>query len=464
MPYSSNRHRHRESNSLYAHFSAVDQLNTELYPNLKFTNPIYFKLEKGQSIYIPKGWWHWIKSTTKSFAVNYWFSNDNQLDPFIFDYHFEFDINKLNDEEVYIWNSSKYNEYSLVDSFEKFYNSGLDDRYVLTLSNYTDGEKNYKVKNVVKPYAKFPVHNKIKYNESYDINVWISSGKHDTGLHYDDEDGVLTLLEGSKDLILFPPSDSENLYTYNTKYDWRRKKAINFLYNSFNIKETIPGVSSSEILFNTCNGDVRVLSNISKLFKKYGRNLVWGFKKSGDDYRWEIYKYDLQQDPIITSWDIYKNTYDISDVEHYYFKDIHTPLGLPFWGISKYRKEGNLYEESKIFVLDNYIPFKENYDSYMIKLGYGNIRGKFKEIILNKYQCYQICIHNKNENQIFVQYLGISNKDFLSFLKLNDYPSHLINFIEEQIKLNRYNINNEITIVYEISSQKVVRSGFYGNI
>ena len=464
MPSSSNLHRHKKSDSLYAHFCDVDQFDTELYPKLKFTNPLHFKLEKGQSIYIPKGWWHWIKSTTKSFAVNYWFSNDNKLDPFIFDYHFQFDINKLNEQEVIIWNSSKYNEYSLVDSFEKFYNSGLDDRYVLTLSNYTDGEKNYKVKNVVKPYAKFPVHNKINYNESYDINVWISSGKHDTGLHYDDEDGILTLLEGSKDLILFPPSDSENLYAYNTKYNWRRKKAINFLYNSFNIKETISGIPSSELLFKTCNGDVRVLSNISRLFEKYGRNLVWGFKKSGDDYRWEIYKYDLQQDPIITSWDIYKNTYDISDVEHYYFKDAHTPLGLPFWGMSKYKKEGNLYEESKIFVLDNYIPFKENYDSYMIKLGYGDIRDKFEKIILHKYQCYQICIHNKNKNQIFVQYLGISNKDFLSFLKLNDYPSHLINFIEEQIKLNRYNINNEITIVYEISSQKVVRSGFYGNI
>ena len=100
----------------------------------------------------------------------------------------------------------------------------------------------------------------------------------------------------------------------------------------------------------------------------------------------------------------------------------------------------------------------------MIKLGYDDIRYKFKEIILNKYQCYQICIFNKNENQIFVMYLGISNKDFLSFLKLNDYPSHLINFVEEQITLNRYNINNEIAIVYEINTQKIVRTGFYGNI
>ena len=465
MPNSSNLHRHKKSDSLYAHFSEVDEFDIELYPNLKFTNPLYFKLEKGQSIYIPKGWWHWIKTTTKSFAVNYWFSNDNKLEPFIFDYNFELDINKLNEQKVYIWNSSKQDEYSLEDSFKKFYNSGLDDRYVLTLSNYTNGEKNYKIKNLIEPYAKFPVHDKLKYNESYDINAWISSGKHDTGLHYDDEDGILTLLEGSKDLILFPPSDSENLYAYDTKYDWRGKKATNFFYNSFNIQETISGVASSEILYNTCDGDVRVLSNISRLFEKYGYNLVWGFKKSGNDYRWEIYKYDLQQDPIITSWDIYKNTYEISDVEHYYFKEnTHTPIGLPFWGISKYKKGSVLYEESKIFVLDNYIPFKENYDSYMNKLGYEDIKDKFKEIILNKYQCYQICIHNKSQNQIFVQYLGISNQDFLSFLNLNDYPSHLINFVEEQIKLNRYNINNEITIVYEISSQKVVRSGFYGNI
>ena len=69
MPNSSNLHRHKKSDSLYAHFSEVDEFDIELYPNLKFTNPLYFKLEKGQSIYIPKGWWHWIKTTTKSLML-----------------------------------------------------------------------------------------------------------------------------------------------------------------------------------------------------------------------------------------------------------------------------------------------------------------------------------------------------------------------------------------------------------
>ena len=115
-------------------------------------------------------------------------------------------------------------------------------------------------------------------------------------------------------------------------------------------------------------------------------------------------------------------------------------------------------------MIDNYPSFRNDYNLYMNELGYDDIKDKFKNIILEKYKCYQICIHNKTENQIFVQYLGISNKDFISFLNLYDYPSHIINFVQEQVGLDNYKINNEITIVYEIDTQKVVRTGFYGNI
>ena len=137
---------------------------------------------------------------------------------------------------------------------------------------------------------------------------------------------------------------------------------------------------------------------------------------------------------------------------------------LPFWGYCKFKKNNVYYEESRIFVIDNYPSFRDDYNLYMNELGYNDIKDKFKNIILEKYKCYQICIHNKTENQIFVQYLGISNKDFISFLNLYDYPSHIINFVQEQVGLDNYKINNEITIVYEIDTQKVVRTGFYGNI
>ena len=70
-----------------------------------------------------------------------------------------------------------------------------------------------------------------------------------------------------------------------------------------------------------------------------------------------------------------------TSIENYFKENVNTPLGLPFWGVSKFKKDGDLYEESKIFVLDQYIPFKENYDSYMKKLGYEDLSDKFKKEI-----------------------------------------------------------------------------------
>ena len=471
MHHSRNLDRHKNSEFLFGHFSSVDKFDFKKFPKLEFTNPIKFKLKKGESIYIPKGWWHWIKSTEKSFAINYWFNNQNNLNPFVFDYYLKYDTNLFNDQEIYVWDS--YNDNisdNYISLFQDFFNSGLDNRFVVTLDrDYPNEATNQHIKNLIKPYIKFPTHKKLSPKNIFDFNLWISSGLHDTGLHYDDEDGVLSLIEGSKDIVLFPPSDSKNLYPIDVNYYWKNSNASNFWYNSFYNHGEVRGVSSSEFLYATCNKDARVLSNISKLHIKYENNLIWGFKKSNEGCRWEIYKYypdnDGVSNPVIISWDIFSDSYKIPDVEHHYFRDTNYERSLlPFWGYSKLKKDKKYFEESKKFVIDNYSSFNKNYDWYMNELGYVNIKQQFKDIILNKYQCYQICIHNKNENQIFVQYLGICNKDFLTFLTHNEYPIHIINFVEDQIKLNRYNINNEITIVYEISSQKVVRSGFYGNI
>jgi hypothetical protein len=162
---------------------------------------------------------------------------------------------------------------------------------------------------------------------------------------------------------------------------------------------------------------------------------------------------------------VYKNQYNIGDEEHYYYKvDDGKPLRLPFWGYGNYKKNNRIYDESKIFVIDYFMPFYNNYDNYMTKLGYGEIKDRFKEIILNRYSCYEICIHNKNPNQIFIQYLGITNDKFLEFLITNSYPLGVINFVKTQIDNGTYNINNEITIVYDISTQAIIRSGFYGVI
>ena len=379
------------------------------------------------------------------------------------------DVNLFNDEVVHVWKSDE-NGVSFPQLFKEFYNSNIDNRYVLTLSNYDIGDKNENIKNKMSKHVIFPKDNRIQQDINYNYNIWISSNKHDTGLHYDDEDGILTVISGQKDIILFPPSDSKYLYPYKNDYDWKNtNNAANFRYNSFCFLNKVKGVSSGELLYITCNNDKRVLNNISKLYNKFeNTNLVWGFKKNNnnDDYRWEVYNYTLFNEPIrITSVDVYKNQYDIGDEEHYYYKaDDGKQVQLPFWGYGKYKKNNRIYDESKIFVIDYFIPFYNNYDNYMTNLGYGEIKERFKEIILNRYSCYEICIHNKNPNQIFIQYLGITNDKFLEFLINNSYPTNIIDFVKTQIDNGTYNINNEITIVYDITTQAIIRSGFYGVI
>ena len=447
----------------------IDKYSYLIFPKLFFASPIHFLLKTGQSLYIPKNWWHWVKTTKKTFAINYWFNNKKKKNPFIFNHTINYDINLLNNETVYIWNSNNNNNnnntYQI--KFKDFYNSKLDNRYLITLDNYGAGEENAHIKNKLNDYITFPKNDKIKYDDNYNYNVWISSNKHDTGLHYDDEDGILTVIDGEKDIILFPPSDTKYLYPYEVKYKWKNTDALDFRYNSFSNFGKINGMCSGKLLYVTCNQDMRVLSNISKLYDKYNNtNLIWGFKKCNDEYRWEFYNYTLQNKIRITSWDLYPKSYNIGDEEHYYFKvdDSDTSVGLPFWGYGKYTKNNVSYQESKIFVLDAYESFYNKYDEYMDKLDYKSIKNKFKKNILEKYNCYEICIANKKPNQIFVQYMGLTNNEFIDFLTENKYPIYIIDFINQQIKLNKYNINNEITIVYDINTQDIIRSGFYGNL
>ena len=468
---------HKNSESLYAHFSKIDKYNYFIFPKLLFAHPIYFTLKEGESIYIPKNWWHWVKTEKKTFAVNFWFNNkspNNVNKPYIFKQKVindDFNTNILNNEPVLIWNTSQIdNTQDYSTTFNNFYNKIEDDKYIITVEDYTVGIKNKNIKDIMKQYISFPSNNQIN-TDIFGYNIWASSGKHETRLHYDDEDGVLSILEGEKTIIMFPPSDSDYLYPYEVSYKWLHDSALNFRYNSYTYIDTIDGVSSSQLLYETCKHDKRVLSNISKLFisncnnyiNNNNYNLIWGFKKNKDIYRWEFYRYTLYENPVVISNDISGNEYNIGDEEHYYY-NMNKLKELPFWGYGKYKKNNIMYDESKIFILDTYNQFINNYDSYMDKLEYSNIKDNFKNITLYKYKCYELCIHNKKINQIFVQYLGISNEDFLDFLIECNYPDNIINFIKKNISLKNYNINNEITIVYDINTMEIIRSGLYGVI
>jgi len=46
------------------------------------------------------------------------------------------------------------------------------------------------------------------------LNIYVAPGGHSSGLHYDSVDGTLIQLHGAKKLVLFPPSQTYNLYPF----------------------------------------------------------------------------------------------------------------------------------------------------------------------------------------------------------------------------------------------------------
>ena len=75
--------------------------------------------------------------------------------------------------------------------------------------------------------------------------------------------------------------------------------------------------------------------------------------------------------------------------------------------------------------------------------------------------CKYICVHNKFDGNIFIQYLGIDIEEFINFLNEYEYPTSLLNHVVDNKHMYR-NIAHEITIVYDIKTMKAVRTGFYG--
>lgn len=455
---SKNEARHKDAETLYAHYSRIDTFNYVLFPSLMFTNPMRLTLHAGESLFIPKNWWHWVKTTEKTFAINYWFINKEHTKPFVFKFDPDVDIPSLKDIEVSYWRSTDNKQLEHNLTFENFYSSALDNLYIITLDTYYTGFKNLQLKEAVKGRLKIPE----VVPETYDYNVWVSAGKHDTGLHYDDEDGVLSVVEGTKDIILFPPSDTQYLRPYEVVYPWISEQAFDFHYNIGLVLKKIKGPSSSQLLYETCKHDKRVLANITRLYKAHhNQHLTWGFKKQGDAVRWEIYKYTIHSSPMVTSWDVYGNTYKLDNKIHYYYKDDDGSVisELPVWGYGKYEEDGKFFDESKRFVICTYHLFEYKYDEYMAKLGYKSIADEFKPFVF-RYDCYELCLHNKDPGLIFIQSLGISNKDFITFLKENEYPQNIIDFANQP----DYAINNEITIVYDIKTKQVVRTAIYGGV
>ena len=497
-----NTNRHLTINYDYAHFSKLNMLNYFLFPDyLLFTHPINITLKSGESLYIPKNWWHWIVTKGKTTAINYWFSNNAEVSVNKIEDLFDSEerkklLTKIESEicenELCIWNST-YNktQNSTKMKGNDFLSSGENDKYFITLDGYNLDDTNNKIKNKIMlntELPKFFINNKIS---NVDMNLWISSNFHDTGLHYDDNDGILYVLEGEKQITLYPPEDSKYLQPYNILPNYALQKPIFMYYNENTIvNQNIDGKPSELILLKSLEYmaiSKKVLKTVQKVYdlKKGDKKLVWGCKKHNDVYRWEIYYYHYEMgdinkiykddisDIIINGLSISTihdlcrdnviiHSIDILNTDAVLNEEIHTyecdkARSIPFYG-SGYDIINNKKNKVSKFIYDTQDGCLFNCEKYFDELDLKHT----DEIltILKKYKAVNMCIWNK-KGDYFIQWLTISIDDFISFLDEFSYEKDFVTHMKTN-RENYKNLSHEITVVYDKNTLTPIRSGFYG--
>ena len=245
-------------------FSYISKLPDDIikYPNYINANPIKLTLNKGESLFIPAGWWHYITSYDRNIAINTWYipyyddvtnktwrNNINNIDkintinqkdinniifleyvkkskPLIIKNLYNWNalhkwdnnylINKIGKMPIYYhkfansnfwnneWRTSNQNEL-YDDTFDNFINRATTDK-----NYYYYLARNYDIAKLLKDdYTNFNFTSDLKYGLS---NIWMNFGSINCPLHYDKFDNILSQIDGYKEILLFPPSDDKNLY------------------------------------------------------------------------------------------------------------------------------------------------------------------------------------------------------------------------------------------------------------
>lgn len=102
----------------------------------------------------------------------------------------------------------------------------------------------------------------------------------DTGLHYDDSYGILCVLNGTKIVYLYPPSDSQYLYPYELKPNWYYNKFEPILYNIYKKYESndYHKIPSNNILYESFYEKKKHMIRIVDYLKKLNKTIIYGIK------------------------------------------------------------------------------------------------------------------------------------------------------------------------------------------
>ena len=196
-----------------------------LYKRYYEAEKIEITLHKGDYLYIPSDWYHFVFSEDTSgphnvnLAINFWYlktrENSENVQPYTGKHEISVNLDEYMDDIVQVTESDcSFFLPNYIHSKRFFENIDIK-MYDSTMSKFLRKRKpfTYIQQNTMK-HPVTPPDNEIQ-GELGLVNFWVNFGNVNSQLHCDGYDNILCQVEGSKRIILFNPSQRDNLYLYN---------------------------------------------------------------------------------------------------------------------------------------------------------------------------------------------------------------------------------------------------------
>ena len=500
--------RHKTNEYAYGHYSAITHATKLWHPLYWLTTSQWVTLEAGDSLWIPQYWWHWVESEPATVAINTWTGRVRGNMPSMIArpqtlrqtnfYPGVLPRVRSYTGDVTVWDSAR-DVFLPGMPFAHFLRSREDGKYIITLDAHSSapGSKKFNdqlyahVAPAIQPPAFWTT---LSADSSVEANLWISSGAHDTGLHYDTSYGLLTVLQGRKRVQLFAPDQAKFLRPLSVIPRWAALTTpIRMEYNIFRASKvscTSGTLPSARLLYESLHvgGSESFMKLVGLLQSHVGENnIVYGVKQvcGSGSMRWELYSYhynkfsrhqpaaagmDTMLLPAPLAGDVVVHSKDFvlnGEGSIVLGTDTHTYRGLtqlnyPHMGCGHTLPQGS--EESRLeslYIISGYQDVRTNLAAYLDYLQYAPSLAPAVLTLLQKYKCTDVALFQKFDGNVFIIYMGLPVHDYADFLETFRYPAQLAQHVRVHVQQYR-DVVHEVAVVYALDTLAPVRSAFYG--
>lgn len=129
-------------------------------------------------------------------------------------------IGKLNKNNIVSYDNPDMRPmYEFLDYLKSYENNSeiLDDDKIYLITSRIAAHEKARDVHLPELMKDLEIPSFIPYNKLWEINLWIGIGGNRSNLHFDPEENLLTMIRGSKHIVLFPPKNTPLLYQNNTK-------------------------------------------------------------------------------------------------------------------------------------------------------------------------------------------------------------------------------------------------------